>query len=98
MRIPIEIVVYRMIDPAAIFATKADIERRNAEVLQEARIVRARAERLDSQVGPAPQFLALLRGIGVPDALELIPPPGRKTGLGVLNVAYHAVYKLLQAV
>ena len=40
-RVPGEIVVDRVIDPAAVFTTVIEIERRDAEVLQERRIVRS---------------------------------------------------------
>ena len=51
MRVPVEVVVDRMVDAAAVFAAEADVERGDPQVVQKRRVIGARAQRADAQVG-----------------------------------------------
>src|SRR5207253_6652167 len=48
---PVKIIINRMIDAAAVFPAKSEIQRGNAIVLQKSSIIRTRTERPDPQVG-----------------------------------------------
>ncbi len=53
MGVPVEIVVDGMIDSAAVLAAEAEIERCDAHVIDEARVIGAGAEGADAQVARA---------------------------------------------
>ncbi len=97
MRVPVEIVVDGVVDAAAILASVAQVQRGHAQVVEEGRIIRARAERSDAQVRPLPLRRGRI-GRGAGHAPELHPLPDGQFGFGVLHVARHAVDELFQRV
>jgi len=76
-----------VVDAAAVLAAVAQVERRDAGVLQERRVVRARAERPDAEIGAVARLVPELGGAGVGDVVELVPLPDGEFGLGVFDVA-----------
>ena len=70
MRVPVEIVVDRVIDAAAILAAEAQVQRRDAQVIEEGRVVGAGAERVDAQVGAVANVLPVFGRLGVGDGFS----------------------------
>ena len=57
MRVPVEIVVNGMINAAsAAFPAEAEIDRRDAQMVDERRVIRTRPKRPDPQIGTRAQF------------------------------------------
>src|SRR5256886_6324892 len=70
-REPFEVVVDRVIDAAAVLAAVAQVERGDTGVLQERRVIRARAQRPDAEIGAAARLLPDLEAAGVRGVVEL---------------------------
>src|SRR6185436_17165366 len=86
LRVDIEVVVNRVVDPAVVLAAVADVQRRYAKVLQKRREVGARSERADAPVRPAADFVLVLR-LRFIDDLRLPALPDGQTGFGILDVS-----------
>src|SRR5688572_23648663 len=90
-------IVYRMIRPAAVLAAKTAIQRGDAQMLQERRVVRSRPERADAQVSAVHRL-----GPGSRRAVnDLVCTRAFPDGEACLRIAYIApdfVNKLLQRV
>src|SRR5207245_1171972 len=97
-REPFEVVVDRVIDAAAVLAAVAQAERGDTGVLQERRVIRARAQRPDAEIGAAARLLPDLEAAGVRDVVELVPLPDGEPGLRVLDVPGHVVDEFLERV
>ena len=82
--------------PPLVFSAVAQVEACDAQVIEEGRVIRSRAERIDAKVGTLAQFLALFGRFGFGDPAELIALPDGQLGFGVFDVARHAVDELLQ--
>src|SRR6202012_3242009 len=82
MRVPVKVVVDRMIDAAAVFSSETEIDAGNAVVLQERGVVGAGTERRDAQVGALAGFGRMRVG----DLTELIALPRGKFRLGIGDV------------
>src|SRR5579864_7401510 len=70
VRIPVEIVVDRVVDALFVLAAIAQVEAGNAEMIEEAGEVCARAKRIDAQIGPLAQLLAIV-GLCVRDLRKM---------------------------
>ena len=97
-RVPFEVVVDRVVDATPVLAAVAQVERRDPDVLQERRIVRARAERPDPEIGSAARFIPRFGGACRRNGAELVPLPDGELRFGVLNVPRHVVDELLEGV
>ena len=98
-RVPAVIVVDGVVDAFAfVLAAKAQVERGDAQVIEEAGEVGARAQRVQPEIGPLAHRLAVVGVPGVGDVGELSPIPDRQLRLGVLDIAGHPVDELLQRV
>src|SRR5258708_18816633 len=75
MGVPVEIVVDGVVDAAAIFAAKTDIQRSDAVVLEKSGEVRAGTESGDSQISALANFLALFGALGIGDFAKLLALP-----------------------
>ena len=58
---PVEIVVDRVIDAAIILTAKADVERRDAQMVNKRRVVAAGTERADAKIGARARIFAVFR-------------------------------------
>ena len=98
VRVPVEVVVDRVIHAAAILAAEAEIEAGHAEVVDEHRVVRARAERADPHVRA--RLRISLRSSGAAPAMDdrLRALPDGHLRLGILDVARHAADEVLERV
>src|SRR5258707_793040 len=96
MRIPVEIVIDGMVDAASVFASKSDVQRGYAVVLQECGVVRARTERRNAQISSLANFLALLRSLGIGDFVELLAFPNAHFRFGVEYLARNIVAEFFQ--
>src|SRR5439155_21989182 len=95
---PLEVMLDRMIDPAAAFPAVAEVQRGDADVLQEWREIRPGPEGVDAQVGPLARFLAGVRGGRVGNGTELGPLPYGELGFGIFDIARHVVDEILERV
>src|SRR6266404_411313 len=95
---PVEIIVDGMVDAAAVFSTVADVEGRDAVVLNKRAVVGARAERTDAEIGAVACFRAVLGAGGGGDGLKLRALPDGKFCFRVLNVAGDIVDEFLECV
>ncbi len=80
-----------------LLAAEAEVQGRDAQVLQERRVVRARAQGMDGQVVLGAQLLPLVR-LGVEDALGAQALQHADALLGVGHVSRHLVDERLQGV
>src|SRR5208282_1517690 len=62
VRVPVKIIVNRVVDSAAIFAAKTDVQRSDADVLEKWREVRSRTKRAQVHIGALPDVLFLIGG------------------------------------
>src|SRR5215470_7917094 len=62
--VPVDRIVHRMIDTAAVAASKAKVERRDPDMLQEGCVVRARTESGDSEVSARLGDFSIFLGAG----------------------------------
>ena len=72
MRVPVKIVVDGVVNAATVLAAISQVQRRDAEMIQERGVIRARTERSDAQIGTFANLVAI-RGSGVGDALQAQP-------------------------
>ena len=70
MRVPVKIVVDRMIDTLFVFAAVSEVEGGNAEMIEKAGEVGARAEGRDAQVSALAQLFLVVGGLGVGDSAK----------------------------
>src|SRR2546428_7035610 len=98
MRVPVEVVVDGVIDAAAGLTAVAEVEGRDAGVLQERRVVGPRPQRRDAQVLPLAGLAPLLGRVRVGDAAQLLTLPHAEAGLGIGHVPRYLIDELLQAV
>ena len=96
MCVPVEIVVDGVIDSAAIFAAIAEVERSDAEMIEEDCPVGAGAQCVNAQVSAVANFLPVFGGLGIGDGFQLVALPDRDLLLGIFNVASHAIDEFLQ--
>src|SRR5207249_1441880 len=88
--------VDRVVDATPVLAAVAQVERRDPDVLQERRTVRARAKRPDPEIGSAVRFIPRFGGACRRNGAELVPLPDGELRFGVLNVPRHVVDELLE--
>src|SRR5580704_994226 len=86
-----------MVDSAAIFAAKPDVERSDADVLEERRKIRAGAKRSSMQIGALADILFFV-GRRLFNGAQLLALPGRELRFGVLNVFRDIVDEFLESV
>ena len=99
VRVPVKIVVNRMIDAAAVFSAKPEVRASDADVLEERREVGAGAESVDAQVGALRGFLAFFVGMPLSAMARKLPAlPDGEFRFRILNVAGHVVDELFQRV
>ena len=98
VRVPVVIIVDRVVDAAFVLAAEAEVERGDAEVVEENRVIGARSQGADPEVGPLARLLAILRRCGSRDAPQLQPLPDGELLLRVRDVAGDPVDELLQRV
>src|SRR5437879_2814734 len=96
MGVPIKIIVYGVIDAAAVFPSQSDMELANTIVLQKGRIVRTRTERGNAQILAFTYFFALVSGLGGRDLMQSATLPRRKLRFRVGYVARHIVAEFFQ--
>src|SRR6266566_8743804 len=87
-----------MVDASAVFAAKAEIQRRHAVVLQKRGVVRPRAERRNSQVRALADFFTLLRGSCVRDVAEPGAGPNAEFCFRVGDIPSHVVAEFFEGV
>src|SRR5581483_255721 len=75
MRVPIEIIVDRMVDSAVVLAAIAQIQRGDSEVIKKGGVVGSRSESVDAEVRTIANFLALFRSFRLGDIVQLAPLP-----------------------
>src|SRR5580704_2603159 len=97
MGVPVEVIVNRVVDSAAIFAAKTDVERSDANVLEERREVRAGAEGPQMQISALPDFLFLICWRFF-DGTQLLAFPCGEFRLGILNVFCDIVHEFFKRV
>src|SRR5579885_2819814 len=85
MRVPVKIVVNRMIDAPVVLAAKSEVQRRDAKEILERCVVRPSARNPNPQVSPFPQFPPLLRGLRGGQLAELPAFPDRKLRFRILT-------------
>jgi len=98
VRVPVKIIVSRMIDSAAALPAKPDIQRSDANDVEEGTVVGAAAERANAQIGAIASLLAIVLFIGTDDLPELHAFPQRQLGLRILYVACYVIDELLERV
>jgi len=100
VRVPVEVVVDRVIDAAGILAAEIQVHTRHAQVIQKGGVVGARTQRVNPQVRTLPRFLPLRQGVplGARNAERLQPLPDGSLGFRIFDIARHAVDELLQRV
>ena len=86
-----------MVDSAAIFAAKANVERGDADVLEEWRKIRAGAERSRMQIGALADILFFV-GRRLFNGSQLLALPGGELRFGVLNIFRDIVDESLESV
>ena len=84
--------------PCSSSPAVSEIERGDAEVIEESGEVGAGTERVDAQIGALAKFFAIVGGLGVGDFRELQALPDGQLGLRIFDVAGDAVDELLQRV
>src|SRR6185436_2336017 len=95
MHEPVEIIVYRMIDPTVVLALVAKVEGWNAEVVEERRVVGSRAERADAEIVAIASIPAGLRRSGEnPRSLDSLPRADSR--LRIRNISGNAVDEFLE--
>src|SRR2546423_1806516 len=97
MHEPIEVVVDGVVDAAFVLTAVSKVERRNAEVIYEGRVVRSGPERANAKILPLSRLATHIRG-AVQNSRRLHPFPGADTGLRVFDVHCDAVHELLERV
>ncbi len=98
MRVPVKIIVNRVIDPAAVFRPKTNIQRRHAVVLQKRREIRAGSQRVYASVCPLPNLPPLFRRFRIGDFLQVIALPRRELGFRISDVPRHVIAEFFQRV
>src|SRR5438309_12123565 len=71
MRVPVKIIVDRVINAALIFAAVTEVGRSDAEVIEKHRVVGTRSQGRNSQVGALAHFLAVLVSLGFDNLMRL---------------------------
>ncbi len=94
-RVPGEVIVNRVIDAPTVLAAVAQIQRSDADVLEERRKVRSRAERVDPEIGLGANLAATLGRGRVGDGAQLSALPDTELRLRVFNVSGHVVDEAL---
>src|SRR5665213_589762 len=97
MRVPVEIVVRRVIGAATTFAMKAEVHRRNPEVLQECGVVRSRAQRANLNIAALASGVAP-RGWSAQLSRRSHSSLQRRSGFRIGYIARHTVDELLKYV
>src|ERR1700751_3683902 len=98
MRVPVKIVVNRMIDAPAVLSAKTDVERSDAIVLEKRGVVRPGAQRGNAQVRAFTDFLALVCGFSASDFVEAVAFPNGKLRLVIGNIVRDIISEFLQRV
>src|SRR5271156_3534947 len=96
MRVPVKIIVNRMVDSAAGFAAESNIQRSDADNIQDRPVTRTPAERSNTQIGARARFVAILLAVGMSDLLKLHALPKRQSGFRILYVARHVIDEFFQ--
>ena len=98
MRVPVIVVVDRVIDAAAIFAAETNVQRGDAIVLEERREIRTGTERRDAQVAALANLLTLLGGFRRGDFMKLVALPRRQLCFRIGDVARDLVGEFFECV
>src|ERR1700730_5967967 len=98
MRVPVEVVVNRMIDAAAVFSAEGNIHGGHAIVLQKRLVVRSRTKRTDALISALACLLAILRRFGFRNFVQVIPLPGGELRFWIGDVTRDIVGVFLQGV
>ena len=95
MRIPVKIVVDRVVNASPIFAAVTEVGRGNAEVIEKDRVIGTRSQCINSPVGTLAHFFAILVGLAVHNFMRLETLPDADLLLRIFDVARHSVEELL---
>src|SRR5580658_4635358 len=98
MREPIEIIVDRVIDAATVLAEVSEIERRDAQVIEERAVITPRTKRPDADVCSAAELLSGFVAACARDFREQRALPHRNILLRIIDVARNSVDEVLQRV
>ena len=96
--IPVKVIVDRVIDAAAVFASVAHIDRRDAQVVEERAVIAPGTERPDADVRSAANFLSIFVAAGGGDFAEQGALPHGNILLRILDVTRDAVHEVLERV
>src|SRR5262249_22463503 len=95
VRVEIKVVVNRMVDPRVVLAAVGEVERGDAQVLEEWRVVRSRSERANAPVGARADFFLVLRLCTI-DRTRLMTLPHADVRLRIRDVARDVVDEVLE--
>src|ERR1700730_18181003 len=98
MRVPIEVVVYGMVDAAAVFSAEGNIHGGDAIVLQESGVVRSGAKRTDALISALACLLALLWRFGFRNFVQVNTLPDGQFGFRIGDVTRDVVGEFFQRV
>ena len=95
---PVKIVVNRVVDAALVLATKAEVQRSHAVVLQKCSVVGAGTQRGNAQVGALANLFSLFRGFRFRDFVKLVAFPHAQFRFRIGDVARHVVAEFFERV
>ena len=98
MRVPVEIIVDRVVDATAVLIAKSQVERGDAEMIEERSVVRARTQGSDSQVSTLAYLLTIFGCFGIGDVLQLPAFPKADFLFWIFDVAGYTVREFFQCV
>src|SRR6516225_7232369 len=98
MRVPVEVVVDRMINAAFVFPAIADIQRCYAEMVEKRAVIRAGAESTYANVRTLANFLSIFSTGSARDPGEPHTLRGGQFRFGILNVGSYAIDEMFQCV
>ena len=87
-----------MIDAAAVFAAKSQIQRRHAIMLQKRAVIRPRPKRSNPQIGTRTRFLPHGIVLASSNLAQLRPFPYRHFRFWILHVPLHIIDEFFQRV
>ena len=96
VRVPVKIIVNRMVDSTIALAAISKIQGSNSQVVKKNTVIGAGAQRGDLHVRILPQGLAFRRSLGAPNSQVEIPLPHGDVLFGVLDVSGHTVDEFLE--
>ena len=97
MRVPVEIVVDRVVDTLLVLAAIPQAEAGNAEVIEESSEIGPGAEGFDPQIGTLPQLLAIIC-FCIRDLRKMLTLLHGHPGFRIFDIACDSVDELLEAV